>query len=116
MSDEPRRPPFYAILFLEAGEGMDAGLYSEAVSTMASEAMMKPGFLGFSADEDADGRPVRVTYWETLADLKAWTTGVRDLLPYRIKTEDCLGPTTGCLWPWLDETVTEDIDRNRRVA
>lgn len=101
-----KSPPFYAILFATAREGVDAGLYSEAIATLVSAATMRSGFLGFSSDVDANGNPVKISYWETHKALQDWLAATQDLLPFRIKLDDCLGPS-GCLWPWqnrLDET------------
>jgi len=108
-------PPFYTILYMSARKGMDAGLYSEALSTLASAASLRSSFLGFVSDTDSYEEPILVTYWTTHKSMGDWLNATRDLLPYRIKLEDCLGPS-GCLWPWLNRLEETDIDMRIRAA
>jgi len=110
-----KSPPFYAILYATAREGTDAGLYSEAISTLVSSATMRSAFLGFSSDVDADGNPVKVSYWESHKAMQDWLRATQDLLPFRIKLEHCLGPS-GCLWPWQNRLNETDVMRKIDAA
>jgi len=108
-------PPFYAILYANAEEGVDAGLYSEAISTLVSAATLRSAFLGFTSDSDSYERPIKVAYWTTHEAMCEWLEGSKDLLPHRIKMSDCLGPH-GCLWPWLNRLDEADIEQETRAA
>lgn len=108
-------PPFYAILYTKAQEGVDAGLYSEAISTLVSAASLRSSFLGFTSDTDSYDEPIKVVYWTTHEAMTSWLTQTKDLLPYRIKLDDCLGPS-GCLWPWLNRLDEADVELNIRAA
>ena len=108
-------PPFYAILYPTAREGLDAGLYSEAVSTLASAATLRSSFLGFTTDRDSYDAPIMVAYWTTHDAMWDWLNATKDLLPYRVKLDDCLGPS-GCLWPWLNRLDETDVEMKIRAA
>lgn len=108
-------PPFYAILYTTAGDGVDVGLHSEAISTLASAATLKSSFLGFTTDTHTYDRPIRVAYWTTHEAMWEWLNGTRDLLPHRISLDDCLGPS-GCLWPWLNRLDETDVVQEIRAA
>ncbi len=108
-------PPFYMILYATAHEGLDAGLYSEAISTLVSAATLKSSFLGFTSDFDSYERPIRVAYWATHDAMWDWLETTRDLLPHRIQLDDCLGPY-GCLWPWLNRLDETDVVQKIRAA
>lgn len=96
------KPPFFTALYLNADDGVDEGLHSEAVSTMLSLAMMLTGFVGFRDDAAAENRRVRIVFWKDYATMKAWEKTARDLVPHRIRVEDCIA-SEGCLWQWLDD-------------
>ena len=110
-----KTPPFYAILYATVQEGGDAGLYSEAIATLVSSAILRASFLGFTSDIDADGNQIKISYWTTIEAKDAWLQSTKDLLPYRIKLEDCLGQS-GCLWPWLNKLDESDIENIIEVA
>ena len=101
------RPPFFARLHVTAAETMDAGQYSEALATLTSVAMLKPGFLGFETDQDADGNTVRIAYFEDHDNLKTWLSDASILLPYAVSLDDIICGT-GCLWPWLGDEQEEE--------
>ena len=82
-----KKPPFYATLYLTPKENVNHGQYSDAIATLASNATLKPGFLGFSEGSGSSKNPVRVIYFD-------------DLIPYTIKLRDII-KSTGCLWKWL---------------
>ena len=106
-AESETRPPFYALIQLTAGQGMDAGQYSEAVATLTSVAMLKSGFLGFETDRDASGNIIRITYFDTHGSLQTWLHDASELLPYAVKLEDVI-EGTGCLWPWLGDEAEEE--------
>ena len=95
------KPPFYTALYLTAPEGADEGLYSEAISTILSLAMMLTGFIGFREDNAAENRHVRIVFWKDYYTMKAWERTARDLLPHRVQFQDCIA-SEGCMWQWLD--------------
>ena len=105
--DDVTPPPFYALIQLNAGEGMDAGQYSEAVAVMTSVAMLKPGFMGFGSDNDANQNPVRIAYFDSHDTLQTWLHESHDLLPYATKLDDVISGT-GCLWHWLGNEQEEE--------
>ncbi len=113
--DDLVSPPFYAILYATAEEGQDAGLYSEAISTLVAAATLRSSFLGFTSDNESYERPIKVAYWTTHDAMWDWLNSTKDLLPYRIQLDDCLGPH-GCLWPWLNRLDVRDVDRDVRAA
>ena len=106
-----KKPPFYATIYGTPTHDQDAGLYSEALSTILSLATMQSGFLSLEEDHDAQGCPIQIAYWDSFAALNAWIEKANDLVPYKIGLESCLG-SCGCLWQWLDRDVT----RTQKIA
>ena len=106
-----KKPPFYTTIYATPIYDQDAGLYSEALSTILSLATIQSGFLGLEEEHDAQGRPVKIAYWESFTAMNAWLEKASDLVPYKIGLEPCLG-SCGCLWQWLDE----DVSRSQNVA
>ncbi len=102
------RPPFYARMHLAASETMDAGQYSEAVATLTSGAMLKPGFLGFQTDLDDDGNSVRIAYFDDHDSLKSWLSDASPLFPFAVTLDDIICGT-GCLWSWLGDEEQEEL-------
>jgi len=105
--NEDGSPPFYARLYLVAHESMDAGQYSDALATLTSVAMLKPGFLGFNFDLDDNGNTLRIAYFDTHDALQTWLSESSVLFPYGVSLEDIVNGT-GCLWPWLGDEETEE--------
>ena len=97
-----KRPPFFTALYLTAEEDADGGLHSEAVSTMLSLAMILSGFIGFRDDHASKNRRVRIVFWKNYQAMKAWEQTARQLMPHRVRFEDCIA-NEGCLWQWLDD-------------
>lgn len=94
---------------------MDAGLYSEAISTLVSSATLRSSFLGFTSDVDSYEAPITVVYWTTHNAMTDWLKNTKDLLPYRIRLDSCLGPS-GCLWPWLNRLDEHDVEMKIKAA
>lgn len=108
-------PPFFAILYTSVENGGNAGLHSEAISTLISAATLRASFLGFTSDVDADNNSVKIAYWTTHQAMWDWIDATRDLLPYRIEIDNCLG-LTGCLWPWLNRLDEADVELKIKAA
>lgn len=109
------RPPFYTAVYLDPAPGDDAGLHSDAASTMLSVAMMLTGFMGFRDDLAAENRRVRIAFWRDYKTMKAWEKTAADLLPHKVDLADCIA-STGCLWRWLDDDQETGIAQIIRAA
>ncbi|MDD9877988.1 MAG: hypothetical protein OXR84_11165 [Magnetovibrio sp.] len=109
------KPPFFTAVYLDAAEGSDAGMHSEATSMLLSLAMTLTGFVGFRDDMAAGGRAVKIVYWRTYAAMQAWEKTARDLLPHKVGLEDCVA-SAGCLWRWLDDPAAESATDTSRAA
>ena len=96
------KPPFYTTIYMSPNDGADEGLYSEAISTMLSLAMVLTGFLGCRDDRLDDGRIVRIVFWKNYQTMKAWERTASELIPHRVRFQDCIA-SEGCLWRWLDD-------------
>lgn len=59
-------PPYYAVIFTSARTAEAEG-YTETAAAMEALAKKQAGYLGI---ETAPG--ITVSYWQTLADIKAW--------------------------------------------
>jgi len=105
-----KKPPFYATIYTTPTHNQDAGLYSEALSTILSLATMQSGFISLEEKHDAQGGPVKIAYWDTFAAMNAWLEKASDLVPYKIGLGSCLG-SCGCLWQWLntDDSWTQNV-------
>ena len=97
-----KKPPFYTALYMTTNDGADEGLYSEAISTMLSLAMILTGFVGCRDDRSEDNRIVRILFWKNYQTMKAWERTATDLIPHRVRVQDCIA-SEGCLWQWLDD-------------
>lgn len=113
------KPPFFAAVYLTPdltpGFEADAGLHSEAAATITALAMILHGFVGFRDDVAAGGRPVKIVYWRTYRSMAAWKKTCADLIPHRVKFDDCVA-SEGCLWHWLDDLDQPLINRPARAA
>ena len=109
------KPPFFTAIYLYGNEAADAGLYSEAVSTLVSTAMLLSGFVGFSDDIASDSRPVKLVHWRTFHAMRAWRRTARDLLPHRVNIADCIA-SEGCHWRWFEDIKTTGTFGIRNVA
>jgi heme-degrading monooxygenase HmoA len=66
-------PPYYAVIFTSVRHEGDNG-YGEAAKQMLELASQQPGFLGFETARHEIG--ISVSYWSTLAAIKAWKENV----------------------------------------
>ena len=96
--------PFFATLWEQAPEGVDAGIYSDGLSTLISMAQMDTDFLGYTIDLNEHGVGVYTCHWKTYEAMNLWLKNGQELLPARLSLQDCL-IQTGCLWPWLQQSV-----------
>ena len=102
------KPPFYATMHLIPVENGNFGHHSDALATLTSNAMLKTGFLGFSADINEESEPIRIVYFDTYSSLESWLQEARDLLPYSVQLNDVICGI-GCLWKWL--SINNKIER-----
>ena len=109
------KPPFFTTIYLTPRKGEDPGLYSDAVSTMISTAMLLAGFIGFTDDVAEADQPVKIIYWRTFHGMRTWRRTARDLLPYRIDIDNCVA-SEGCHWKWFEKTEISDGHAIRYVA
>jgi len=98
--DRLDKPPFFAAVYLAPNSEADLGLHSEAAATITALAMILHGFVGFRDDVATGNRPVKIVYWRTYRTMATWKRSCADLIPHRIKFEDCIA-SEGCLWQWL---------------
>ncbi len=97
------KPPFFAAVYLTPDADADPGSHAEAAATITSLAMILHGFVGFRDDVAAGGRPVKIVYWRTYRAMRAWMKTCADLIPHRVRFDECVA-AEGCLWQWLDDT------------
>lgn len=115
MYAELEKPPFFTAIYMAPEEGQDHGLFTEAASTLVSTAMLLSGFIGFSDDQAARDRPVKIVYWRTYHAMTAWHRVARDLLPHRVEISDCIA-AQGCHWRWFEQVTTAGGARPRKAA
>jgi len=96
--------PFFATMWEQAPARIDAGLYSEGMSTLISLAHIDPDFLGYTIELNDDGLGIYTCHWKTYDALFVWLEKGKSLLPARLSLDECL-IRTGCLWPWLQQNV-----------
>jgi hypothetical protein len=76
---------------------------------LVSAAILRASFLLFTSDINADENHIKIPYWSTIEAKDACLQSTKELLPYRIKLEDCLGQSR-CLWLWLNHLDEFDIE------
>jgi heme-degrading monooxygenase HmoA len=64
-------PPYYAVIFSSLRTPIDSG-YAEMADQMVALAAKQPGYLGIESARDADGFGITVSYWQSLAAIRAW--------------------------------------------
>ena len=64
--------PAYAVIFPNQRTKDDAEGYAKAADRMVELAMKQPGCLGFDSARDTEGFGITVSYWESMAAIKAW--------------------------------------------
>lgn len=67
-------PPYYAVIFTSQRTEGDNG-YGEMADRMVALAEQQPGFLGVESARE-EGLGITVSYWESLAAIKAWKDNV----------------------------------------
>ena len=80
------KPPYYAVIFSSIKSSVAAEDYSLMANQMMELASQQKGFLGVeSAREGAFG--ITVSYWESLADIKAWKANTDHQLAQQLGKE-----------------------------
>ena len=69
MTQKKSKPPYYAVIFTSVRTDVDEG-YDEMAAKMLGLAATMPGFLGVESARESVG--ITVSYWESLAAIKAW--------------------------------------------
>jgi len=73
-------PPYYAVVFTSQRAEGDSAAYAETAARMVELAALQPGFLGVESARDETGLGITVSYWESLAAIRAW----RDQAEHRL--------------------------------
>ena len=102
-----KKPPFFAVIYTSPPKGYDGANFGETGSMLVALAAAEPGYLGFEAQNAAEGRTVAICYWDSSAAMTQWMEKADEWTPGE-PSLDKLICTTGCMWPWLLE--------KRRVA
>ena len=69
-ADTPE-PPYYAVIFTNQ-LNEDATGYDAMAEDMLARALARDGCLGAESTRDGNGFGITVSYWQTLADARAW--------------------------------------------
>jgi heme-degrading monooxygenase HmoA len=77
MIAETPPPPYYAVIFTSVKTNDDEG-YNETSALMVELAMQQAGYLGHESARDGIG--ITVSYWQSLAAIKAWKQQTDHLL------------------------------------
>jgi len=64
--------PYYAVIFTSLRTAEDEADYGVTADRMVELAAQMPGYLGIESARGADGLGITVSYWESLAAIKAW--------------------------------------------
>jgi heme-degrading monooxygenase HmoA len=64
--------PYFAVIFTSVRTAEDDAGYSVTADRMAELAAQMPGYLGIESARGAEGVGITVSYWESLAAIKAW--------------------------------------------
>jgi len=64
-------PPYLAVIFTSQRSPEDRG-YASIADRMVELAAQQPGFLGVESARGGDGFGLTVSYWRSLADIRAW--------------------------------------------
>ena len=65
------KPAYYAVIFSSLRTAEDDAGYDVTAERMAVLAAQMPGYLGIESARGADGLGITVSYWESLAAIKA---------------------------------------------
>ena len=74
MSQQPPRPPCWAVIFSAPAKPADLA------GRMLRLAQLQAGYLGAEATEDGDGMPVTRCYWDDVDAIAAWRVHAEHLL------------------------------------
>ncbi len=80
-------PPYYAIIFTSRRRVQPGDGYGETADRMEELAAQQPGFLGVESARGSDGLGITVSYWATLADVRAWGRHAEHLLAQKFGRE-----------------------------
>jgi heme-degrading monooxygenase HmoA len=72
MSEDPPRPPYFAVIFSSLRTESDNEGYGRAAERMMELAARQPGFLGVESARDDRGEGITVSYWRSLEDIRRW--------------------------------------------
>lgn len=64
--------PYFAVIFTSVRTAGDEDGYGVTAERMAELAAQMPGYLGIESARGAGGMGITVSYWESLAAIKAW--------------------------------------------
>lgn len=64
--------PYYAVIFTSVRTAEDDASYGVTAERMAELAAQMPGYLGIESARGEKGMGITVSYWESLAAIKAW--------------------------------------------
>jgi heme-degrading monooxygenase HmoA len=64
--------PYYAVIFTSLRTAEDDAGYGVTAERMEELAAQMPGYLGIESARGTDGLGITVSYWESLAAIKAW--------------------------------------------
>lgn len=74
MSQQPPRPPCWAVIFSAPAQPADMA------GRMLRLAQLQAGYLGAEAAQDGDGTPVTRCYWDDVDAIAAWRVHAEHLL------------------------------------
>lgn len=77
-------PPYYAVIFTSVRTAIDDG-YGDMAAEMVQLAQEQPGYLGYESARHGLG--ITVSYWESLASIRAWKQHVDHQLAQRYGRE-----------------------------
>ncbi|WP_108946494.1 antibiotic biosynthesis monooxygenase family protein [Shewanella halifaxensis] len=78
------KPPYYCVVFSSEMSASVEG-YAEMAQTMVELAERQDGFLGMESAREQLG--ITVSYWRSLADIKAWKLNAEHLEAQRLGRE-----------------------------
>jgi len=65
-------PPYYAVIFTSLRTPGDVDAYGAMAERMVELAARQPGFLGVESARGPDGVGITISYWDSLAAVRAW--------------------------------------------
>ena len=110
-----KKPPFFVAIYTSPPKGYDGANFGETASMLVALAATEPGYVGFEAQNAAEGRTVAICYWDSYAAMTEWMKKADEWTPGE-PSLDKLVCTTGCLWPWLLEKRRVALETAIRTA